>query len=349
MKPSLKPMLLGGATFLALLLLTVGAAGAAIVMEQAVSADGTGSVTLPSISGGSSQTYVLAISNRNPADITSVSGAGLVWVEHEEQCAARGAMDARLWTAQGSPLSSFQVQVNTDNSKPVAAVLTRFSGVGSAGLSSSENSSGVNGSCSDGTDTDAAGITLTSSESGSVHIIELNPRNKRVDSSSSGYTLAGSATAGDGGDMTKSFLYYRPYVGTATFQATLSGDTDWATAGLVLRPGDAGGDPPPPPDDPPPPPPQMLELPGTWETNSEVAAAIAELVRFGLDDDYFNRYAGEVRSLSLDQVSAAADTVIRPENLVWVVVGDRSQIEEGIRELDIGEIHHMDADGNLLE
>jgi zinc protease len=94
---------------------------------------------------------------------------------------------------------------------------------------------------------------------------------------------------------------------------------------------------------------KMLELPGTWETNSEVAAAIAEMVRFGLDDDYFNRYADEVRSLSLDQVSSAADTVIHPENLVWVVVGDRAQIEEGIRELDIGEIHHMDADGNLLE
>lgn len=145
MKTAPKSFLLCGASLFGLLLLTVGAAGAGIVMEQAVSADGTGSLTLPAIAGGSSQTYVLAISNRNPADVTMVSGAGLVWVEHEDQCAARGAMDARLWTAQGGPSGSFQVQINTDNSKPIAAVLARFSGVGSAGSSSSQNGNGVNG------------------------------------------------------------------------------------------------------------------------------------------------------------------------------------------------------------
>jgi hypothetical protein len=296
MRPSLKSILLGGATFLGLLLLTVGAAGAAIVMEQAVSADGTGSVTLPSIAGGSSQTYVLAISNRNPADVTMVSGAGLVWVEHEEQCSADGAMDARLWTAQGSPGSSFQVQVNTDNSKPIAAVLARFSGVGSAGSSSSQNFFGVNGACDDGPDTEYPALSLTSSESGSVHIIELNPRNKRVDSSSSGYSLAGTATAGDGGDMTKSFLYYRPYVGTATFQATLSGDTDWATAGLVLSPGAGGGDPPPPPpppDDPPPPPP----------ASSDLEIVYARLV----DDNHDYTTDGPHLKLKLDNGTPGAD------------------------------------------
>jgi hypothetical protein len=35
--------------------------------------------------------------------------------------------------------------------------------------------------------------------------------------------------------------------------------------------------------------------------------------------------------------------------MVWVVVGDRSKIEEGIRVLDYGDIILMDADGNVLE
>jgi len=32
--------------------------------------------------------------------------------------------------------------------------------------------------------------------------------------------------------------------------------------------------------------------------------------------------------------------------MVWVVVGDRAKIEAGIRGLNLGEIHLIDADGN---
>ena len=39
---------------------------------------------------------------------------------------------------------------------------------------------------------------------------------------------------------------------------------------------------------------------------------------------------------------------IRPDHLVWVVVGDRSKIEAGIRELNWGEIRFLDADGKPL-
>nr|MBA3319724.1 hypothetical protein [Gemmatimonadales bacterium] len=47
-------------------------------------------------------------------------------------------------------------------------------------------------------------------------------------------------------------------------------------------------------------------------------------------------------------VGAAAKTVIHPDRLVWVVVGDRSKIEAGIREVNLGEIMLIDADGKLL-
>ena len=56
-----------------------------------------------------------------------------------------------------------------------------------------------------------------------------------------------------------------------------------------------------------------------------------------------------MRNLSLDQIVESADDVIKPDNLLWVVVGDREQIEPRIRELELGEIIHLDADGNLLE
>ncbi|HVT02964.1 MAG TPA: hypothetical protein VHL58_06260 [Thermoanaerobaculia bacterium] len=41
--------------------------------------------------------------------------------------------------------------------------------------------------------------------------------------------------------------------------------------------------------------------------------------------------------------------VIHPDKLVWVVVGDREKIEPGIRELNLGEIHVIDADGNPVQ
>jgi zinc protease len=93
---------------------------------------------------------------------------------------------------------------------------------------------------------------------------------------------------------------------------------------------------------------KVLELPGSWETNAAVIGSIAEMVRFGLAEDYFDRYADEVRGLSLDRVSSAADEVIHPGNLVWVVVGDREKILDGIKELGLGDVRTMDADGKIL-
>ena len=90
---------------------------------------------------------------------------------------------------------------------------------------------------------------------------------------------------------------------------------------------------------------RVLELPGTWETNGEVAGAIVEIERFGLGDDYFDLYPGRVRGLTQAQVAAATGEVLRPENLIWVVIGDRAQVEAGLRELDLGEVRLIDADG----
>ena len=93
---------------------------------------------------------------------------------------------------------------------------------------------------------------------------------------------------------------------------------------------------------------QTLMLPGQWETSAEVTDALAEIVRFGLGLDYYDTYAAKVRGLSLAQVSAIADATVHPDDLLWVVVGDREEIEAGIRELDWGPIRVIDPDGNLV-
>jgi zinc protease len=94
---------------------------------------------------------------------------------------------------------------------------------------------------------------------------------------------------------------------------------------------------------------QTLQLPGAWETIGAVEGSIGEIVRFGLPDDYFITYPDKVRALKVVDLVKAASDVLHPDKLAWVVVGDRSKIEAGIRELGWGDIQMLDADGNAVK
>ena len=89
-------------------------------------------------------------------------------------------------------------------------------------------------------------------------------------------------------------------------------------------------------------------LPGGWETMEAVATDIRSLVVFGLEDRYFDTYPDKVRSVTAETATRIAADIVKPGNLVWVVVGDRAKIEPGLREIKLGEIKLIDADGNPL-
>jgi len=91
-----------------------------------------------------------------------------------------------------------------------------------------------------------------------------------------------------------------------------------------------------------------LTLPGNWETMDAVQSSLEQLVTYGLDDHYYETYAQRVRALTIPDATTAAQDAIRPDHLVWVIVGDRSKIETGIRELNFGEVRFLDADGKPL-
>ncbi|MEM8982088.1 MAG: pitrilysin family protein [Pseudomonadota bacterium] len=92
-----------------------------------------------------------------------------------------------------------------------------------------------------------------------------------------------------------------------------------------------------------------LSLPGRWETAGSVAGSLAELVRFGLPDNYWQDFAASVRSVTLDDVNAAAESVLKPDQMIWVVVGDRAAIEADIRALGYDDIRVLDPNGNVIE
>jgi len=93
---------------------------------------------------------------------------------------------------------------------------------------------------------------------------------------------------------------------------------------------------------------ETLTLPGSRETQGEVGQSILDLVRFGLPDDYYETYARKVRALKVSDLEDAAKTVIHSNNLTWVIVGDSSKIESGVKELNLGELHLISPEGKPL-
>jgi zinc protease len=93
---------------------------------------------------------------------------------------------------------------------------------------------------------------------------------------------------------------------------------------------------------------EVLELPGSRETMQEVGSSIQELVKFNFPDDYYQTYVKNVESLRPADVNDAAKSLISPQDTVWVIVGDRSKIEQGVRDLNIGAVKLIDADGKPL-
>lgn len=53
-------------------------------------------------------------------------------------------------------------------------------------------------------------------------------------------------------------------------------------------------------------------------------------------------------ALQLSDLGQAGKTVVQPDSLAWVVVGDRAKIEPGLRELGFGEIRLIDTDGTPI-
>jgi len=93
----------------------------------------------------------------------------------------------------------------------------------------------------------------------------------------------------------------------------------------------------------------ILELPGLWETNSAVLNDLQSAIIYNRGLGYLNNYADMLQRLTLDGMQKSASKIIQPERLTWVIVGDRSKIEQGIRDLKIGPLQIIDSEGNSVK
>jgi zinc protease len=90
---------------------------------------------------------------------------------------------------------------------------------------------------------------------------------------------------------------------------------------------------------------QTLGLPGRFDTLDALERAAADITAFGYPDDYYAKYASNVRALTGPALADAAAAFIRPGEVVWMIVGDLKKVEAGIRSLDLGEVVRLDAGG----
>jgi zinc protease len=93
---------------------------------------------------------------------------------------------------------------------------------------------------------------------------------------------------------------------------------------------------------------ETLGLPGNFESAAQLSEAYSTVLQYKLPADYYNTFTSTVMAMTPEQANALAAKTILPGKLVWVVVGDMSKVEAGIRELKLGEVRKIDVDGNSV-
>jgi predicted Zn-dependent peptidase len=91
-----------------------------------------------------------------------------------------------------------------------------------------------------------------------------------------------------------------------------------------------------------------LQLPGMWETNGSVAGSVVEQIKFNLGDDYYKTYDAKVRKLTQAELQQTGQQLVKPEQILWFVVGDKAKIGDSLKGLGY-EVIEIDADGNVLK
>jgi zinc protease len=92
----------------------------------------------------------------------------------------------------------------------------------------------------------------------------------------------------------------------------------------------------------------QLQLPSLFETTGDIAYQLTPLAVYGLPLDFYNSYVQQIERVTQADVQRVARQYINPDRLQIVVVGDRKQIEGGIRKLRMGEVEIRDIYGQPI-
>lgn len=94
---------------------------------------------------------------------------------------------------------------------------------------------------------------------------------------------------------------------------------------------------------------KTARLPGAYETKAALLRSVVSTLDKGKDMTWLEAYGARIEALDLETIQATAKQHLTPDVLTWVIVGDLTAIEAQIRELDLGDVVILDADGNPIK
>lgn len=80
----------------------------------------------------------------------------------------------------------------------------------------------------------------------------------------------------------------------------------------------------------------VLSIPNDWETLSGLTGALVKALEFGKTPAWLQTYTANLQALTIDEVHQAANSIVQPEQMIWVIVGDKSQLDASLKTLPLG-------------
>ena len=94
---------------------------------------------------------------------------------------------------------------------------------------------------------------------------------------------------------------------------------------------------------------RIRSLASNYQTNGALLGSLRNNDYFGRQWNYPEIYGEALTKVTLDEVHAAAEALMRPGNLTYVIAGDLSVMEESVRELGLGEVIVIDVHGARVD
>ena len=89
----------------------------------------------------------------------------------------------------------------------------------------------------------------------------------------------------------------------------------------------------------------QLGMPGDFETTQQIANQLVPVVLYNLPLNYYNDYVANIEAVTQADVQRVAKQYIDPASLAIVIVGDRKNIEAGLKAINAGPISIRDFFG----
>ncbi len=86
----------------------------------------------------------------------------------------------------------------------------------------------------------------------------------------------------------------------------------------------------------------------TFETPSQIAGSIQNIVLYNLPDDYYEKYIENVNKVTLEDVQRVCKKYLNSSSMAVVVVGDLNVVRQGVENLKLGTAVLCDVEGNKL-